>query len=144
MTVDYTQPPAAPQQRGWWSRNWKWVVPVGCLSIVVIILAFIGIIAAAVFGAIRSTDAYKNALQMARRNPQVIAALGTPIEPGWLVGGNVNVDNDRGSAEIDFPISGPKGKAKVHAEASKESGKWIYSVLTVHVENGATIDLLHP
>ena len=24
-----------PQQNGWFGRNWKWFVPVGCLSIIV-------------------------------------------------------------------------------------------------------------
>ena len=145
MTVDYTQPPQQPAvpQRGWWSRNWKWVVPVGCLSVIVIAVAFVGIILAAVFGAIRSTDAYKEAFRIASTDPRVVAALGTPIESGWLVGGNVHVDNDRGDAAIDFPISGPKGKAKVHAEATKENGKWTYSVLTAHIEGDGTIDLLN-
>src|SRR4051812_43209149 len=134
MTVDYTQPPAP--QGGWWSRNWKWVVPVGCGSIVVIILAFAGIVVAAVFGAIRSTDAYRGALHTAQTDPRVISALGTPIKPGFLIGGNVNVENDHGVATIDFPISGPKGKATVHVEGTKEAGRWRYSVLTARIAGG--------
>ena len=143
MTVDYTQPPQPGQpQRGWWSRNWKWVLPVGCLSVVVVFLAFIGVILAVVFGAIKSSDAYTTALHTAQQDPRVIAALGTPIEGGFLVTGNINVHNDRGTAQLDFPISGPKGKAKVHAEADKPGGKWEYSVMQVHVDGGSTIDLL--
>ena len=144
MTVDYTQPPPQPgvPQRGWWSRNWKWVVPVGCLSIIVLCVAFVGIIVAAVFGAIRSSDVYSQALHTAQNDPRVIAALGTPVKPGFLIGGNVHVENDRGNAQIDFPISGPKGKASVHAEATKSSGRWTYSVLRARVEGGAPIDLL--
>ncbi|MGZ7032124.1 MAG: cytochrome c oxidase assembly factor Coa1 family protein [Thermoanaerobaculia bacterium] len=144
MTVDYTKPPQPGQpQRGWWSRNWKWVVPVGCLSIIVAFLAFAGVIVAVVFGAIKSSDAYRNVLHTAQQDPRVIAALGTPIEPGFFVTGNINVNNDRGTAQIDFPISGPKGKAKVHAEGEKSSGKWEYSVMQARVEGGETIDLLH-
>jgi hypothetical protein len=143
MTVDYTRPQQpAPQQRGWWSRNWKWVVPAGCLSIIVFVVAVIGIILVAVFGAIRSTDAYKGALHAAQEDPRVIAALGSPIKPGLWVGGNVNVDNGAGNAEINFPISGPKGKGTVYAEAKKSVGNWTYSVLTVKVDGGSTIDLL--
>ncbi|MGZ8851733.1 MAG: cytochrome c oxidase assembly factor Coa1 family protein [Thermoanaerobaculia bacterium] len=144
MTVDYTKHPQPAQpQRGWWSRNWKWVVPVGCLSIVVMCVAFVGIIVAVVFGAIKSTDAYTKALNTARNDPRVIQALGTPIEPGFLVTGNVNVDNDRGTANIDFPISGPKGKAKIHAVAEKSDGKWKYSMMQAHIVDGETIDLLN-
>jgi hypothetical protein len=143
MTIDYTKPqqPGQPQ-RGWWSRNWKWVVPVGCLSIVVMFLAFIGIILAVVFGAIKSSDAYTTALHTAQQDPRVIAALGTPIEGGFFVSGNINVHDQRGTAQIDFPISGPKGKAKVHAEAEKSTGRWEYSVMQAHIDGGPTIDLL--
>jgi hypothetical protein len=143
--VDYTKTPQPAQpQRGWWSRNWKWVLPVGCLSIIIVCLAFVAVIMAIVFGAIKSSDAYSTALRTAQQDPRVIAALGTPIKPGFYVTGNVNVDNDRGTASIDFPISGPNGKASVHAEAEKSSGKWTYSVMEARVEGGPTIDLLHP
>jgi hypothetical protein len=144
MTIDYTQPPQPGQpQRGWWSRNWKWVVPVGCVSVVVVFLAFIGVILAVVFGAIKSSEAYTTALHTAQQDPRVIAALGTPIESGFLVTGNINVNASHGTAQLDFPISGPKGKAKVHAEADKPDGKWVYSVMQVHVDGGPTIDLLN-
>lgn len=140
MTVDYTK----PQQRGWWSRNWKWVVPAGCLSAIVFVVAVVGIILAAVFGVIRSTDVYKVALRTAQQDPRVIAAMGTPIKSGLWVGGNVNVDNGAGDAVINFRIKGPKGKGTVYAEAKKSAGEWKYSVLTVQVKGGPTIDLLKP
>ena len=143
MTVDYTRPQPPPtQQRGWWSRNWKWVVPAGCLSIIVFVLAFIGIIVAAVFGAIRSTDAYKDALRTAQQDPRVIAALGSPIKSGLWVTGNVHVDGGTGDADFSFPVSGPKGKGTVYAEATKSAGEWKYSVLKVKVDGGPMIDLL--
>src|SRR4051812_21569528 len=135
MTVDYTRTPQAPgtpgPQGGWWSRNWKWVVPIGCGSIVVIIVAFVATILAVAFTAMRSTDAYKDAVATAQHDPRVIAALGTPIETGFIAGGNVNVNGDSGTAQLDIPISGPKGKGKIHAVADKSSGKWTYSVLRV-------------
>jgi hypothetical protein len=129
-------------QGGWWSRNWKWVVPAGCLSVIVFVVAVVGIILAAVFGVIRSTDVYKGALRTAQQDPRVIAALGTPIKSGLWVGGNVNVDNGTGDADISFRINGPKGHGTVYAEAKKSTGNWSYSVLTVKVEGGPTIDLL--
>ena len=144
MTVDYTQSPQAPPppQRGWWSRNWKWVVPAGCGGCLLIVGAFVAIILVVVFGAIRSSDVYKGALTRAQSDPRVVAALGTPIEAGMIVGGNVNVNGGTGNAEINFPISGPKGKATVYAEARKSAGDWQYSVLTVKLADGSSIDLL--
>jgi hypothetical protein len=144
MTVDYTRPPQQPGQLqpSWWTRNWKWVVPVGCLGIVALGLIFVAAIIGVVFGAMKSSDVYRQALQRARNSPEVQSALGTPIEPGWFMSGNINVKNTTGDADITFPISGPKGKANVHAVATKESGRWNYSTLVVQVEGGSTIDLL--
>ena len=30
--MNYPPQPPQPPRRGWWSRNWKWAVPVGCLG----------------------------------------------------------------------------------------------------------------
>ena len=40
------------------------------------------VIASIVFGAIKSSDAYKSALVKAKADPRVVAALGSPIEDG--------------------------------------------------------------
>lgn len=147
MTTDYTTPTQPSQQssqppRSWWSRNWKWFVPVGCLGLIVLCLLGIAGIVGIVFGAMKSSDVYKEALQRAQNHPEVQAALGTPIEAGWIMTGNINVDNSSGTANIRFPISGPKGEAWVHAEAAKDGGAWRYSTLEVQIEDGAKINLL--
>ncbi len=148
MTIDYTRPPQAPHQpgqqapRGWWSRNWKWFVPVGCLGLIVLCLAGIAGIVAIAFGAMKSSDVYKEALRRAQNHPEVQAALGTPIKAGWTMTGNINMDTSAGTADISFPISGPKGEASVHAVAAKEGGAWRYSTLDVQIEGGPKINLL--
>lgn len=136
--------PSATPRPGWWSRNWKWFVPVGCLSIIVVAVASVAAILALVFGAMRSADVYKDALSRARANPEVGRALGTPIEAGWMMSGHINVANRSGDADIEIPISGPKGKGSIHAVATKSEGKWTYSRLVVQPEHGAAIDLLPP
>jgi hypothetical protein len=147
MTIDYTRPqqpppiPGAPRP-GWWARNWKWVIPVGCLGMVLLVAIFIAAIVGIVFGAMKSSDVYREALRRAQDNPQVQAALGTPIESGWWMSGQINVNNDTGDANIVIPVSGPKGKGKIHAVATKSGGRWSYSTLTVDVDGGGTIDLL--
>jgi hypothetical protein len=59
-----------------------------------------------------------------------------------MVTGSINVDATGGHATLDFPISGPKGKAVVHAVATKSGEKWEFNALTVKPENGPIIDLL--
>jgi hypothetical protein len=133
----------APQE-GWWSRNWKWFVPAGCLTLVLLFCLFIGLIFTIVMGSMKSSDAYKQAVAKARANPTVVAKLGTPIAEGYFVSGNINVQNNSGNADLQIPISGPKGKAVIHAVASKSAGKWEYSRLTVTIEDQPELDLLEP
>ena len=125
----------APAERpGWWSRNWKWLVPMGCLSMVVLVVLFVAGIVMIVFGAMKSSDAYKSAVAQAKSNPEVVAALGTPIEEGMFVSGKTNVDGSSGEADLTIPSSGPKGKAKIYAIATKRAGRWHYTTLEVAVD----------
>ena len=125
---------AAPAPRpGWWSRNWKWFVPAGCLTVIGLVVAFVAAVVMIVFGALKSSDAYKTAVARAKAHPEVTAALGQPIEEGMFLSGKTNVEGSSGEADLAIPISGPKGKAKIYAIATKTAGRWNYSTLEVEV-----------
>src|SRR6185295_12498533 len=138
--------PSAQLQRSWWSRNWKWAVPVGCLVLLLPLLAiagFVGTILAIVFGSIKSTDVYEEALTRARSSPAVIEALGQPVEDGWWMSGHINTSGPSGSADISIPLHGPKGKGTLYAVATKSAGRWEYQKLEVEVDGKEErIDLL--
>jgi hypothetical protein len=85
-------------------------VPLGCFTVVLLFLAFVGSILVIVFGAMKSTDVYKETLARAKAVPAVVQALGTPIADGFLVSGNTNVNGASGESNLAIPISGPKGK----------------------------------
>ena len=141
-TPPSTPPPLQPRP-SWWSRNWKWFVPTGCLTVILLTLAFFAAIFFFVFSVLKSTDVYKTALATAKSNPAVIEALGEPIEEGWLMSGKTNVEGTSGEADIGIPISGPKGKATIYAVATKSAGRWNYTTLEVAVEGRQDrIDLL--
>jgi hypothetical protein len=120
----------------------KWLA-IGCTALVV--LCGIGILGLVffVFGAIKHSDVYRQALSRASSDPRVVEALGTPIEPGWWVSGSVNANNGEGTANINFPVSGPKGSARIHAAASRDNDAWSYSSIVVRPEKGGEIDVLH-
>ncbi|MBA2431007.1 MAG: hypothetical protein H0V56_02690 [Chthoniobacterales bacterium] len=128
-------PPAAPfePRPNWWSRNWKWVVPTGCFSIIVLILIFVFAIVLFVFGMLKSTDVYKTAVASAKNNPEVIEALGSPIKEGMLVGGKTNIEGSSGEADLSIPISGPKGKGTIYVMAKKSAGRWNFETMEVEV-----------
>jgi hypothetical protein len=133
-------PPAPPPQK---SGCLKWVA-IGCSIILVLGCAALIALFVFVFSVIKRSDVYREALSRSTSDPRVIEVLGTPIEQGWWVTGNVNLQNNTGNANIDFPISGPKGKAQVHAVATRENDAWTYSAITVKPDVGAEIDVLHP
>jgi hypothetical protein len=134
--------PATPRPN-WWKRNWKWFVPLGCFTVTLLFVIFVGSTLVIVFSAMKSTDVYKDALSQARGNSAVIEALGTPIKDGFLVSGNTNVNGASGESNLAIPISGPKGKGTIYVSAKKSLGQWKYSGLVVEVgQTHERIDLL--
>jgi hypothetical protein len=67
-------------------------------------------------------------------HPSAIAALGSPIEPGFLVSGSRSGGGNIGHAEIWFPISGPKGSGTVHLVGDKSAGKWEFKVMELALD----------
>lgn len=120
---------------------WVWV-GVGCAVLFAGAVAFVAFIVFVVFAAMRSSDPYKDAMQRAQNDPRVMAALGTPIEPGWFISGSINTENRDGNANISIPISGPKQSASIHVAGTKEGGRWTYTRMIVTPATGPTIDLL--
>ena len=134
-------PPEKPTT--WWQRNWKWFVPVGCLGLLAIFIGFVGLIVTSVFGMMKSSDVYKDALAAARAEPAVEMALGTPIEEGLFVMGNINISGSSGQADLAIPISGPDDEATIYAVAEKSAGRWTFSTLVVEIKTtGEKIDLM--
>jgi hypothetical protein len=135
-------PPLTPQpRRNWWSRNWKWFVPTGCLTIIALGVLFVVCILFFVFSILKSSDVYKIAVSRAESDQRVIAALGTPISEGLVPSGKTNANGPSGEADIAIPISGPKGKATIYAVGTKSGGEWKFSKLAVQVDGGEMIDL---
>ncbi len=140
----YTLPPGAPPPPPAKSSGcWK-ALAIGCSIILVLGLAAMIALFVFVFSVIKRSDVYREAYNRATSDPRVIERLGTPIEKGWWVMGSVRLDNNEGTANIDFPISGPKAKARVHAAASYDGSRWTYSSLMVRPDVGGEIDVLKP
>lgn len=139
---DLRPPLSSPPRRDWWTRNWKWFIPTGCLVLVALGFAFVATIAFTVLTAVKSSDAYQIALRRAKADPRVMEAIGTPIHEGWFVAGSTEVSGGSGKSDLSIPIRGPKGQATIYAVATKFAGDWQYSKLMVKIENThETIDL---
>jgi hypothetical protein len=122
------------------SRRW-WLL--GCLSLLALLLC-LGVctgLVAFVFELLKSSEPYSESLRRAQAHPDVVAALGEPIEPGWLVTGEVRLNNDAGHARLSYTVSGPRGSAAIAVIAVKDRGLWEYQQMTATLPSGERIDL---
>lgn len=134
-------PIPSPPRGGWWARNWKWFVPAGCLSVLVLFAVFVCGIVLIVFSAMKSSDVYKTAVARAKADLRVQRALGSDVHDRMFPSGKTNVTGPTGEAELAIPISGARGKGTIYVVATKALGEWQYSTLIVKTNDGETIDL---
>jgi len=77
--------PSVPTLRtSWLARNWVWAAILGVILLLLVAALFVGGILLLVETSFQHSGFYGDALTRARANPQVIAAIGEPIEAGWL------------------------------------------------------------
>jgi hypothetical protein len=137
-----SSPPPPMPPTNWLGRNWKWVVPIGCLVPVLCIAGFVLAIFYFVMGVVKESDAYKTALARAQANRAVVEAIGSPISQTGIVSGNSNVNGATGEANLSIPLRGPKGKATLYVEAKKSADIWYFQTMVLKIEKtGERIDL---
>jgi hypothetical protein len=120
-------------QKNWWQRNWKWVVPSGCLGMLVVVGLFFGAIFYGVTSVMKSSDVYKETMAKAVQNPIIKAKLGSPIEANGMLSGSIQTTNYSGDADIHIPIKGSHAEGVIHVIATKENNIWTYSTMTFYV-----------
>lgn len=137
--------PSAPANptKPWFTKNWKWAVPVGCLGMIVLLAMFVCTVFLIVETSFKKSDAYTQALARAAADPRVIEKMGQPLEAGWLTTGNISVSGPSGNASLSIPVSGPASKGTLYVVAKKSAGRWQFETLEVEVAGDPNrIDLL--
>ena len=133
----------APIRKGWFEQHPCWKIPAGCLILILLIAGFATIVLTAITASFHNSEVYKQATAKATENSQVRAAFGEPIQPAWIVSGQLNVTGTTGNANLSIPISGSRGRGTIHAVAYKSAGVWRFTQLEVSVVGSpASIDLL--
>ncbi len=123
----------------------KWILLLGgggCLLGLLVCGGCFGAVFFGVFGAIKGSEPYTRSLNAVQGSPELQAAIGTPIEPGMMVSGNISVSGDSGEADLSYSVSGPKGSANVNVVGTKTAGVWDYSVMKATLADGTMIDFL--
>lgn len=130
-------------QKNWLERNANWKIPLGCLTLLVLIAAFGALLLTIITESFHHSDVYNQAISRAAASPQVREQLGEPVRPGWFISGQLSVNGSSGKADLSIPISGPRSKGSIRAIASKNAGVWTFTWLQVNVEgHEGAIDLL--
>jgi len=132
------------EQKNWFGRNWKWAVPsIGCLTIIIAFVLLFGAMVSKVTGMFQDSVPYSVAMESMQQNTQVIEQIGEPIEPNGMFQGNINYENNNGTADLKIPVKGPKGEATLLVIAEKNDDVWTYQTMKVSFEDtDETIDLL--
>ncbi len=117
---------------------------VAAVSLVVLLLCggFVVGILTFVFGMIKSSQPYSEAITKARASPVVVEALGEPVETGFFVSGNIEITGSSGHADLAIPISGPNGSGTIYVVAEKSGGEWTYRTLAVAINDADRVNLL--
>lgn len=87
-------------------------------------------------GVIHESDAYRAALRQVDASPCAASMLEAPIVPGWMTISGMETQGDHGSANLDIPVHGPKGKGNLSVIAEEREGVWKFD--SVILSNKAT------
>jgi hypothetical protein len=91
---------------------------------------------------LRRSQVYAEAVGRVGSHPQVLAALGQPVEAGWWVRGEFEAAEARGRAWLALPLAGPEGRGRLAAEARRQGDVWRFDRLEVALPDGTVVDLL--
>ncbi|WP_316635563.1 cytochrome c oxidase assembly factor Coa1 family protein [uncultured Flavobacterium sp.] len=119
-------------RKSWWDRNWKWLVPTGCVSLLILLCLFIAGVFFGVTSMMKESDVYKEVMTEVQHNNVIIEKLGSPIEEEGMASGNISLSNDTGNCDLQIPIKGSKGEGTIFVVAEKR-GTWKYSVKQVYI-----------
>jgi hypothetical protein len=122
-----------------------WIIFTAVGAIVVLVMLFVGAIFFAVSGSLKTSIPYQHAVEVATHDPRVLARLGAPVKPGWMLADSINTSGGSGSADLTIGLEGTVHKGQLYVAAKKAEGEWSYETLAVRVEGDAgRIDLLRP
>jgi len=114
-----------------------WVkVAVGAAIVLAIGGIFAGCLLYTINKMMRSSKPYQMAMDKATASPCVVAKLGTPLLSKGMISGNLEEGPSDGSADLDIPLTGPKGKGSLHVEAELLDSVWNLKDLTLAYSEG--------
>jgi hypothetical protein len=111
----------------------KWAIALIVIAAILIVVLFICSLFMLIESSFHSSPPYQQALQVAQIARCVLNTVGTPVQASWFTTGDLNENDDAGSANFDIPIHGPKDAGSLELEATRSKGIWeITSLVFAH------------
>jgi hypothetical protein len=133
-----TQPPPGDSaERPARSRKWLKVL----LGVVLVLVVLVVGAWFVFFGAKRSSEPYRMALEKIQQDPEVQDRLGDPIRDGWFPMGRITGEDGRETARFNFSVSGPNGAANVSTVARRIEGVWGLTTLDLMFADGRRLSI---
>lgn len=127
------------EQKSWWKRNWKWLVPV--IGIILISMATFfssGMdgVATDLIQAYADTELYENALEKVKSDPRAIELLGEiePIDKLAILEGSVGYSDDNNNVNSSIRVVGTKRKAIMDISADRIDNAWTYKKINIRIK----------
>ncbi len=111
------------------------IVLLVCLGVASFLGIFVGIFML-VNSALKG-QVYEQSLENVRASSELRQHLGTPIDSGYMVMGNISTSGGSGRADISYTVHGPSGSAKVYVLATKALGAWSITEQVVDLKNAS-------
>jgi len=97
---------------------------------------FASVFAGSIAQLMKSSEPYRWSFEQVQANPEVMRQLGSPVESGWFVSGSISRSRNRGTAFLEYNVSGPKGSGSVSIKGRMANGVWVYERAGILFESG--------
>lgn len=139
----------AKAEKGWFGRNWWWVLLLAIGLPLVCCGGFVGLGFwgfSAGMDELKKMPPYADSVALLSNDPDAQAALGSPVEVAGFIeaasAGHPFVI-DESNFDASLPVSGPNGAGLLVIDATLDaSGNWDYSIQELQMDDGTTIDFL--
>lgn len=128
------------EQKSRWKQNWKWLIPVSGITVILIVIFFssgMNGIVTDFAQAYADTELYEKALEKVKSDKRVTQLLGEiqPLDKMAILEGQVEYSKENKTVNSTIRIAGDKGKARMDISAERIKNEWNYKKINVRIIN---------
>src|SRR3989304_6212822 len=142
MTLPPPIPTHGPKPAGWWSRHWRWAMPVAVLR------GRAGAGGPVAWSVLRWSEAaresppMREAMRRAGCSIELVEAFGEPLRTESMPLGSMQTPlNGQRDVGLTVALEGPRAHGRLFVKGTRSDDVWDYPVMYVLGENKQTFDL---